>query len=146
MSAYHPSTEAEARVLTAIRNDDYKDWAHHLDAAGITPAHAGRDFAAACYEAVLMRALGNLAFDAEEGAELERLRLALLLSEDEAAEIRQKRGRKAIKALAKHLFTDSILTPAEHTELDALGAELALSKEEIASIIEEVTGKRDGSQ
>ena len=146
MSAYQPSTEGEARVLTAIRNDDYKAWAHHLEAAGISPAGADREFAAACYEAVLLRALGNLAFDAEEGTELERLRVALLLSEEDAADIRRKRGRKAIKALAKHLFTDGILTPAEHSELDALGSELALSKEEVADIIEEVTGKKEGFQ
>ena len=146
MSAYQPGTESEARVLTAIRNDDYKAWAHHLEAEGILPATADHDFAVACYEAVLMRALGNLAFDAGEGTELEKVRLAFHLPEEEASAIRQKRGRKAIRALAKHLFTDRIITPAEYAELHTLGTELALTKEEVAHIIEEVTGTAEGSQ
>jgi hypothetical protein len=141
MSEYTPQTENEAHVLTAIRNDDYKAWHHHLDAAGIAPATADREFAKAIYEAILLRVLGNLAFDTAERAVLEEVRIALGLTEEEGDAIRGKRARKAIKALAKHLFTDGILTPAERAELEALGAELTLSKVEVTHIIAEVTGE-----
>lgn len=138
MSAYSPANDAEAHVLTAIRNDDYKAWAAHLEAAGITPATANRELAKAVYEAVLLRALGNLAFDVHEQEELERVRQAFLLSEEEAAAIKAKRARKALKALAKHLYTDGIFTPAEQAEMEALGAELTLSKVEVTHIIADV--------
>ena len=141
MSDYTPQNDSEARVLTTIRNDDYKAWLHHLDAAGIAPATANRDFAKAIYEAVLLRVLGNLAFDTAERHILEEVRMALGLTEEEGAAIRGKRARKAIKALAKHLFTDGILTPSERAELEALGAELTLSKVEVTHIIAEVTGE-----
>ena len=146
MSAYNPASEAETRVLTALRNEDYKAWERHIETAGITPAATSREFAAAVYEAILLRALGNLAFDPGEGAELERVRLTFGLAEEEATEIRQKRGRKAVKALVKHLNIDGIITPAERAELEALGAEVALAKEDVAGIIEEVTGGREASQ
>lgn len=138
MSAYTPANDAEIRVLTAIRNDDYKAWAAHLEAAGIQPASASREFSKAVYEAVLLRALGNLAFDVHERDELERLRQTFLLSEEEAAAIKSRRARKAVKALAKHLYTDGIFTPSEQAELEALGAELTLSKVEVTHIIADV--------
>ena len=142
MSDHHTQqADVEAHILTTIRNDDYKAWLHHLEAAGIAPATANRDFAKAFYEAVLMRVLGNLAFDASERATLEEVRTAFGLTEEEGAAIRGKRARRAIKALAKHLFTDGILTPAERAELEALGAELTLSKVEVTHIIAEVTGE-----
>lgn len=141
MSDYTPQNDAETQVLTVIRNDDYKAWQQHLEAAGIAPITADRDFAKAVYEAVLLRVLGNLAFDTTERAILEEVRIAFGLTEEEGEAIRGKRARKAIKALAKHLFIDGILTPSERSELEALGAELTLSKVEVTHIIAEVTGE-----
>lgn len=140
MSDHTPQSEAETHVLTAIRNDDYKAWQSLLDGADIQAATANRAFAAAVYEAVLMRALGNLAFDAAEQAELERVRIAFNIPEEEATAIKARRARKALKALAKHLYTDRVLTPAERGELEALGAELTLSKDEVTRIIGDVMG------
>jgi len=141
---YTPQSEAEETLLRTIRNDDFRAWEAHMDGLGLREAvTSNKDLAAAVYEAVLLRVLGNLAFDAGEGAALDAVRLRCGLTEEEASAVRHRRGPKALRALAKHLLTDGILTPSERAELDALGAEMSLSKEEVADIVSAVESHPD---